>query len=178
MNFNINGELLELSFRMTGGFRMWIPKGWPHLSKTAMIEELQLMNEEPFDPKPQLVALYEKDENGALLRITMFGEAMSRTIVDGAIAQRSSHFKDTGATVRLASFLHNGCEMDQIIVADEETVRVQLFVCHPQSPVYMLEFIVARAAHADEAPAIESAIGTISVEPGNQAPMGKYRDGQ
>jgi hypothetical protein len=178
MNFNVDPSALGMGFLSSYGLRLWVPESWPQTSKNDMLAEEEQMAGEGFEPQPSLLSLYRNNENGATLRIMLYEQTLTRTAVDASIAQRRDYFEGRGATVQMAAFLHSGCEMDQIIAADEETVRVQLFVCNPSAPVYLLDFVVPRADYTEMHRYVESTIGTITVDPDNMSPPTEYKGPQ
>ena len=173
-NFRVNPDLLGVGFRTDTGLRVWSPSYWPGLAMTDISDFAARLETEPFLHPPTTMVVFKSDSTDATLSLSWFNGLPPNRYED-LVDARHSIMIDSGASVDLARFTHNGCNFDHLAIATADQVRINVFVSKPDAPLFLLDFVVPSSGFAMELPAIETVLGTLEIDPGNQEVMDASR---
>ena len=164
--FTVDPELLGATFRDgSRPFSVQAPLGWADVPG-EMLDEANRLLAERSDGSPQatLVALYRSEELRAHLTI---GRHRAESQRDSVIQWHARRMKQSipDGKINRARFSHRECEIDQFMVAHQQSVVVTLFAYHPEHELYQLDYVLPRQSYEQELRALESSIGSLSFKP-------------
>jgi hypothetical protein len=170
ITFSVNPNLLGESFiEPEHGFSISAPLAWNSVSDSSLTaaKEAVAQSESPRpDAVPELLAVFRHPTHGAQLIVSRYGGTMSAV-------DRSSLMENQGKGLRMelqdseishAKFSHNGYKIDQYRVIAQDIVIFKLFVQHPESGFYQLDYLLPLANYEAELRALESSIGSLAYQ--------------
>lgn len=166
LSFNVDPALLGDAFT-EDGFTVRPPAGWNASPHEALAEANALLRTRAGGAVAStLVALFRDDDMGGHMTVGRYGDHAGASR-DSIVSVHGKRLRESArdGDVRQARFSHSGCEIDQFMIMDPQTVVVTLFAYHPRHPLYQLDYAVPRESYEVTLAALESSIGSITFDP-------------
>jgi hypothetical protein len=168
--FMVDSTLLGDSFTdSVSGLTLQAPAHWQRLSDET-VEQVQAGIQanpgDPGQPVPEILALFSLQEYNAHLVVGCYEPKLSPAILDSVLAQQRAGLQTQfpEGKVLASKFLHNQNLFEQLLVVSGDFSVIKLFVRREDRGMVHIEYVAHRSWYETHLRAIESSIGSISLE--------------